>query len=197
MSPRRVFVEPWVDNSYQTESRMKYAGVAHRFVAVLIDGAVFVALALVIAFITGGAYSNTSNGTHEFGVAGSNRATVVALLLFFAYYVICEAFFGRTIGKRVVGLRVVDENGGPIGLGASFVRNLLRIADGLFFYLVGAVAAWSSPRRQRLGDRVADTFVVCDRGGHPNWVSRDWAGTYTRDDFIADVDRANHLSSSR
>ena len=177
---------------------MTYAGVAHRFVAVLIDGAFFFVLAMVIALLPGGAYSHTSI-----------RATMISLLVFFAYYVIGEAFFGRTIGKRFVGLRVVGENGDHIGLGAALVRNLLRIVDGLFFYLVAAAAVWSSPRRQRIGDRAAHTFVVRDRRGHPaaarskprvseqpSWVTRDWAGTYTRDDFMTDVDRANHFRSS-
>jgi uncharacterized RDD family membrane protein YckC len=190
---------------------MRYAGVWHRFVAVLIDGAVFVALALAIGLLAGGVHSNRINGTYEVGIEDGSRATLVLLLLFLAYYVICEAVFGRTIGKRLVGLRVVDGSGRHIGLGASLVRNLLRIVDGLFFYFVAAAAVWSSPRRQRLGDRAAGTYVVRGSGyvvperpkrrpsrHEPYWVTgSDWQGTYSRDDFMADVDRANHLSASR
>ena len=54
----------------------------------------------------------------------------------------------------------MDEGGGHVGFGAAVVRNLLRLVDGLFFYLVGALFAFSSPRAQRLGDRAAHTVVV-------------------------------------
>jgi uncharacterized RDD family membrane protein YckC len=67
---------------------------------------------------------------------------------------------GMTLGKRMVGIRVVDEEGDFAGFGASIVRNLLRVVDGLFFYLVGAIFALTSPRGQRLGDRPAHTLVA-------------------------------------
>ena len=123
---------------------MRYAGVSHRFVAVLIDGVAFVALVFAIGLLTGGVSSNRSNGSYQLGIEGGDRAALLLLGIFFAYYVICEAIFGRTIGKRLVGLRVVDGAGQHIGLGASFVRNLLRLVDGLFFYFVAA--ARSGPR---------------------------------------------------
>jgi len=47
-----------------------------------------------------------------------------------------------------------------LGLGASVVRNVLRLVDGLSFYLVGALFALASSRGQRLGDRAAHTLVV-------------------------------------
>jgi len=59
-----------------------------------------------------------------------------------------------------VGIRVVDEEGDEIDLAGAVIRNLLRLVDGLFFYLVGALFAFSSPRGQRLGDRAAHTVVV-------------------------------------
>jgi uncharacterized RDD family membrane protein YckC len=43
---------------------------------------------------------------------------------------------------------------------ASIIRNLLRIVDGFFFYLVGAIVVWVSKGRQRLGDMAAHTLVV-------------------------------------
>ena len=61
---------------------MAYAGVGPRFVAVLIDGVLFFVLTVVIASLTGGAYSRTDNGTHEFGVRAGGWWP---LLLFFVY----------------------------------------------------------------------------------------------------------------
>jgi uncharacterized RDD family membrane protein YckC len=60
----------------------------------------------------------------------------------------------------MVGIRVLDEDGDDIGFSAAVTRNLLRLIDGLFLYLVGAIFAWSSPLGQRLGDRAASTVVV-------------------------------------
>jgi uncharacterized RDD family membrane protein YckC len=67
---------------------------------------------------------------------------------------------GGTLGKLALGMRVVMEDGSPVTLTASLIRNLLRIIDGLFAYLLGAIFIWTSPAKQRLGDRLAKTFVV-------------------------------------
>ena len=81
-------------------------------------------------------------------------------LLAILYYIVMEATQGATLGKMALGLRVVKTNGSPISWSESIIRNLLRIIDGLFFYLVGAILIWNSPLRQRLGDRAANTVVV-------------------------------------
>ncbi|MGE5229244.1 MAG: RDD family protein [Deltaproteobacteria bacterium] len=86
---------------------------------------------------------------------------VVALLYFF----LSEGLWGATVGKWLLGLTVVREDGADIGLGAAAVRTAARLVDGLCFYAVGAVLIWSSGRRQRLGDRLAGTLVVAVREG--------------------------------
>jgi uncharacterized RDD family membrane protein YckC len=92
-------------------------------------------------------------------IVGEN-AFWALLALGLGYYIVCEALVGMTVGKRLVGIRVVAEDGEHAGLGPAVIRNLLRLVDGLFFYLVGAVFALTSPRGQRLGDRAAGTLVV-------------------------------------
>src|ERR1039458_8900462 len=67
--------------------------------------------------------------------------------------------FGATLGKALVGIRVVRTSRRS-ALAASAIRNLLRIVDGLGFYLVGAMVAGCSRCRQRLGDLCAGTAVV-------------------------------------
>ena len=73
-----------------------------------------------------------------------------------------EALFGATWGKLVAGLCVVDaETGLCPTVGMVVVRNVLRVVEYYpILYLVGSVAAMTSPRRQRLGDRLAGTLVV-------------------------------------
>ncbi len=139
---------------------MEHVGVALRFVAVLIDGAIFFVLGFVLALMTDGTSSTSANGTHTVGFHLGGGSFLVWALLSLAYYVSCETLLGGTLGKLALGLRVVDEDGDPISWAAALIRNLLRLVDGLFFYLIGAIAVWSSPERQRLGDRAAHTYVV-------------------------------------
>lgn len=127
-------------------------GVGLRAVATIIDVVIFWVIGFVIGAITG-----------EGSGAGFALGTLSTCLLFFisiAYYVVMEMQMGGTVGKLAVGLRVVREDGRPLDFQTAIVRTLLRVVDGLFFYLVGAILVWTSPTNQRLGDRVAKTLVV-------------------------------------
>lgn len=90
----------------------------------------------------------------------------VSVLLFFgfdiAYGIALEWLWrGQTIGKRVMGIRVIDSGGLRLTPGQVVVRNLLRAVDGLpLFYLVGGLASVVSRRAQRLGDLAAGTVVI-------------------------------------
>ena len=113
------------------------------------------------------------------GGKGSEQAVmtlgmlVIALLIIgqlvieWAYFMISEQVTGgRSIGKRLVGLRVIGADGLPLTLRASLVRNLLRAVDVLpGSYVVGLVSIVVSPKCQRLGDLAAGTIVVrLDKG---------------------------------
>lgn len=78
----------------------------------------------------------------------------------FCYYLVPEAAFGRTLGKRLLGLVVVADDGSPVSRRATLVRNLLRPLDFVPFYFLGFVVALATDRAQRIGDLVADTLVV-------------------------------------
>jgi hypothetical protein len=80
---------------------------------------------------------------------------------------------------------------------------LLRIVDALLFYLVAAIAVWSSPKRQRIGDHAAATVVVHDRGEFresmrsrrpayepPEYPRADDSTVYTQERFLEDLARA-------
>lgn len=120
-------------------------GVGPRFVAVLLDG-------LVIGIVGGILTAVLRNNP---GLLGS-----IDGLIFIAYFIVMEKLYGATLGKMALGLRVVNTDGSPISWGGSVIRNLLRIIDGLFGYLVGAIIIWTSPTKQRLGDKVAHTIVI-------------------------------------
>jgi uncharacterized RDD family membrane protein YckC len=151
-----------VQPAWERSSTMRpRAGLPRRFLALMLDSViVFLPLAIVIGLMTGGGYVDRTDEAVNAGVDVTGRAFWLFVVLWLAYYVFGEGLAGATIGKGMVGIRVVDEHGEHPTLRAAIGRNLLRPVDGLFFYLVGAAFALSSPRRQRLGDRVAHTVVV-------------------------------------
>ncbi len=68
---------------------------------------------------------------------------------------------GQTIGKRVLGLRVMDARGLKLQISQIAIRNVLRAVDTLpLFYLVGGIACAVNRYSQRLGDIAANTVVV-------------------------------------
>jgi uncharacterized RDD family membrane protein YckC len=142
-------------------SSVENAGIALRFVAVLLDAViVFLPLGLVVGLVTGGGYTESGDGYANAGINVGGNAFWLLVALGVGYYIVCEAATGATLGKRLVGIRVVGEDGDRPTLGAAVVRNLLRLVDALFFYLVGFLFAVTSSRGQRLGDRAAGTLVV-------------------------------------
>ncbi|MDR1899997.1 MAG: RDD family protein [Treponema sp.] len=78
------------------------------------------------------------------------------------YHIGCELLFrGQSLGKRIMGIRVVQNDGAPVNPGASFLRNLLRFADTFLFLCPIAFVSMAASRGfRRLGDWAAGTLVV-------------------------------------
>lgn len=102
-------------------------------------------------------------------------------LLQWGYFAIFEiASGGRTLGKMALHLRVVTAEGGTPGAGSLLIRNLLRSLDLLFGVPLMAI----DPLARRLGDRLAGTLVIHERGAEagpvlgrvpPGWGPRELA----------------------
>lgn len=106
------------------------------------------------------------------GVARQSDAAMLIALQFAAvvgYVVYCtvsEAAFGRTVGKRMLRLRVVTLTGEKPGLASIVLRNVLRAVEAHPLFLAFALFSMMvTPMRQRLGDFVAGTTVVSDEAG--------------------------------
>ncbi len=68
---------------------------------------------------------------------------------------------GQTLGKRVLGLRVMDARGLKLHVSQIVIRNVLRAVDALpLLYMVGGIACAVNRHSQRLGDIAANTVVV-------------------------------------
>jgi len=136
-----------------------YEGVGRRAVAATIDGIVFSIVYFVVSFVI----FLLAGRTKAPGFEVIYVAIGLSSLLAFGYFVVLEATTGATLGKMALGMRVVKEDGSPCDWKASLIRNLLRVIDGLFGYLLGAILIWTSDKTQRLGDRVAKTVVISTR----------------------------------
>src|SRR5256884_7668821 len=136
--------QPYGQQPQYGQPQLQYVGVGPRFLAVLID-------TIILGVVAGILSAIFRNSGLSGGITG---------LLTLAYFIVMEATQGATLGKMALGLRVVKTDGSPITWTDTLIRNLLRIIDGLFVYLVGAIFVWTSPLKQRLGDRAAHTVVI-------------------------------------
>ncbi|MBZ0263543.1 RDD family protein [bacterium] len=75
------------------------------------------------------------------------------------YFPILEHMYGWTLGKRVMGIRVLREDGTPISLGEGFIRRLSFYFD---IITLDSIFILFTKTRQRAFDRVARTVVVRD-----------------------------------
>jgi uncharacterized RDD family membrane protein YckC len=98
----------------------------------------------------------------------ANAFSILAyLVISIGYGIVLEwRWRGQTLGKRVLGLRVIDAQGLRLQLPQIALRNLLRFVDMLpLLYLTGGIAALVTRKCQRLGDLAANTVVAHERKG--------------------------------
>ncbi|CAG9623575.1 hypothetical protein BACCIP111883_04393 [Sutcliffiella rhizosphaerae] len=145
------------------------AALGSRAAAFLIDTLILMAINLVIFFVL--IYSLSASVFDLFYVTDFSSylvagTIIIIFLINWGYYFLLEYFAGgRTLGKKFLGLRVIQDNGHSITLLSSLIRNLLRIIDMLpASYLVGMIMIFFHSKHKRVGDIVAGTIVVHERG---------------------------------
>lgn len=134
------------------------AGPVTRFLAWTIDVLVVLAVVLTVMMLIGltGLFSSLEDLSFTLFVLLSFALPVL-------YGMLLEWFMrGQTFGKRVLGLRVVDEQGLKLQFSQVVVRNLMRFIDALpiNLYFVGGLSCLISKKAQRLGDLAASTVVI-------------------------------------
>lgn len=154
------------------------AGVGSRFAAFLVDTVIRAVFAVFI-FVLVVLFSKWLPALNPTGVMDAlPKAWIAALgvlaygLIDLGYFLLFEAFWsGQTPGKRLQGLRVIRQNGQPVGWSESSVRNILRAVDILAgVYPLGLIVVFLSRSNQRIGDYAAGTVVIVERRRH---VARD------------------------
>jgi uncharacterized RDD family membrane protein YckC len=141
------------------ELRLVPAGLASRFLAASTDGFIVLSATTLIDLLL---------SLLPFGI-GRAVAITLGFALTWTYHLYFEVRHqGRTPGKRLLGLRVVDGRGLPITWQQSLVRNAVRALDFLpAFYGLGGLVCLLDRDRRRLGDVLADTLVVREARAAP------------------------------
>lgn len=81
-------------------------------------------------------------------------------ILYVLYFTIAESEYGYTLGKRIMGLKVIRLDGENPTLDKAFIRNISKIYWLLLLLDVIIGLATSGDSRQKYGDRIAGTLVI-------------------------------------
>lgn len=140
---------------------MNSANPSSRVIAALIDLAV-VGSVYMLAILAGELVPE--GDIDEAAVFLPRMAIAFGLLsLTFLYYFVGEWRHGQTVGKKLLGLRVLMADGSPRTKWAITWRTVFRVIDYQFMGLVGLIFIIATPERQRIGDAMARTVVVSER----------------------------------
>jgi uncharacterized RDD family membrane protein YckC len=144
------------------------AGLGSRTIAALIDVGLQL-VALVVLFLLDAAVAGSATVDSD----GLTAVFLVETVFVLGGYPIVMEWLtrGRTVGKICLGLRVLRDDGGPIGFRQALVRGLAGLIlekPGLIApvgTVIGMTTLAASPQDKRIGDMMAGTFVVNERGG--------------------------------
>jgi uncharacterized RDD family membrane protein YckC len=169
---------------------MPLAGIGSRFIALLVDYLILIAGLIVLWFLT----LLLGPALKSFGRISAQWAEAMVIFILFlfswGYFTLFEAFWnGRTPGKRVAKIRVIQRSGRSIGLVESMARNLVRYVDMQPFpiYAVGVITMFVTQQHQRLGDLAAGTLVVRDREPESSLWGDTGSRTFTAQLFSGNV----------
>lgn len=137
--------------------------IGRRIGAFAIDFVPQIVIFVVLGLALGEGESSDGNAS----LTLENGEVLLWLALVSLYFFACEAIWGQTLGKRVLGLVVVGRDGKRAGVGPVAVRNLLRPVGSFPFYLIGLLTMLLTPHKQRVGDLAAGTFVTRSGQGQP------------------------------
>ena len=139
----------------QSDAGLETRVTGRRIVQYIIDAIIVSVVGSVLSW----ALDRGSGGTHAILAVVLIVADVA--WWFFYWAVQPHVSGGRTLGMRMLGLRIISKtDSGPAGLGQLTGRALLLIIDTLFAGLVGWITMLCSKQRQRIGDHAARTLVV-------------------------------------
>ena len=144
----------------ESAKNVTVVGFAPRLLAALIDGAMVGFLSFMLAFVIGliAIFTNLINTGQ--GSSALELLTISCLLVFsIVYYIGFWSNDGQTMGKTVVGLKVIRTDGSRLSVGRALLRYIGYIINA-FLFSIGFLWAAFDPKRQGWHDKLAGTLVV-------------------------------------
>lgn len=144
-----------IDTPEGVEIAFDVAGPVVRGCAWAVDFIIRVILFIIVSVSYGSVFGSTDDAM----IAG--LLSILAFSLEWLYPTLFEGITGTSPGKRAFRLRVLQQDGTPLTMSSSVIRNFLRTVDFLpLFYVTGLISMIISQRFQRLGDLAGGTLVV-------------------------------------
>ncbi|WP_432666371.1 RDD family protein [Wukongibacter baidiensis] len=141
------------------EVEYRLAGLGSRGAAAVVDSLIQTAAILVIVITIIALQINPKDLFDEHGGWFVGGVIILVWLITYGYFIIFEMTMnGMTPGKKLLGIRTLRNNGEPITIKHSIIRNLFRIIVDA--YGVGVVLIFFSKQHKRVGDYVGSTMVV-------------------------------------
>ncbi len=137
-----------------------------RFVADFVDNLILMVPFVLMVGLTGGliGFANAGGGGPTGpAMAGFMALQVIAQLLYLVIYVLYNALltgrYGYTLGKKIMGLKVVRADGSAVSYGLAFGRTFAEVLSGMICYL-GYIIAFFDAEKRTLHDHICNTRVV-------------------------------------
>jgi uncharacterized RDD family membrane protein YckC len=153
--------------------QVELASFGRRFIAFAIDWAICSAPFMTASFLLMDKQFEymeamfTDPGKFALYLTVMMGLTLCFLLVPLLYFFLQERKWGRTLGKKLMGLRVIMEQGEPLtGMGA-FLRNLVRLPEMIILYIPVIICVAATIKYQRLGDLAGKTIVIRESGAAP------------------------------
>ncbi|MBF0213709.1 MAG: RDD family protein [Magnetococcales bacterium] len=151
------------EHSLAIHPEIRYVGFWWRTLAAVIDLILCQALLLVIAFPLGLAMGVSLAGSfarHEIVALTSVVGYLVGSVVHWLWFTLGESSSWQgSPGKKMLGFKVVDEQGRRIGFGKANGRYWSKLLSMLLLF-VGFIMVAFTERKQGLHDKIAGTFVV-------------------------------------
>ncbi|WP_395044510.1 RDD family protein [Flavobacterium sp.] len=131
---------------------MKLAKKRDRILSFAIDIMIYFIIFMIFGFFFG------QVNDQENGFVINGFPAFILFLIGIGLWPINEAFTSQTFGKKIVGLKLINKNNKDI----SGTQAFLRFGFGFFdcFFLVGFLVSLLNKNNQRIGDLIAETFVI-------------------------------------
>ncbi|HBI17250.1 MAG TPA: RDD family protein [Candidatus Moranbacteria bacterium] len=149
-NPAPLVSEPVTNNENVSQSQVKYAGFWIRFVAVIIDGIIvfFISLPLIVIF------------KFVLSIESSGFLNLLSSLISWGYYIYMTDKYQATLGKKAMGIMVVDESLAKASLGNIVLRETVGKIVSAIILLIGYIMAAFTSKKRALHDLIAGTVVI-------------------------------------